>query len=62
MDKCSGIFSHPSLDGDESNQRTKELGAVEDKEFRANCRTALALSALLHGVWSRETVIKGIAN
>lgn len=28
-------------------------------KFRANCRTTLALSALLHRVWSRETVIEG---
>lgn len=67
MDKCSGKgINHIVSDIEGTEIRaTKELKSFElskIKMFRVNCRTALALSALLHGVWSRETAIKGDAN
>lgn len=61
MHKCSGkiIQSLIQKDADKDNQRTTQLWPAKDNIFRANCIIAFALSALLHGIWSRETVIKG---
>lgn len=67
MDKCSGKrINYMVSEIEETEIRaTKELKSFKlskIKTFRVNCRTALALSALPHAVWSRETAIKGDAN
>lgn len=54
MDKCSDKGINNTVSDIEGMgvraTRGLELLAVEDKEFRANCRTALASSALLHAI------------
>lgn len=54
MKECSGKGIDNTVSDIEGMEvratRGLELLAVEDKESRANCRTALALSALLHAI------------
>lgn len=66
MDKYSGKGIN-NMVSDTEGMETRATKALKNykvweiKELRVNYRIALALSALLHGTWSRETVIWGDA-